>query len=263
LQPIAEWAEIVRANRRPVGSDNPFLQLQEEASKQIIKSLDTFQDIRDRFVETLFLSVYGSAPLQAMVGLRSDAAVAQKRAAREVAREAAQQKMLAELAPRIDQGGLREAAIRALVYIGLGRPQHMVDERGFAVLRQFRANRPEKDRMTLAEFKAILREQFLILLLDQEHAVAALPKLLPQDPTERATASELIREVVSAAAAPTGEMERRLLEIEAIFKAGPAAAPEPGKAEWSVGATQSVRPLARGTKPRPVGTRRNIETHLD
>ena len=34
-------------------------------------------------------------------------------------------------------------------------------------------------RLTLAEFKMLVREQFFMLLLDREAALAAIPKLLP------------------------------------------------------------------------------------
>ena len=65
---------------------------------------------------------------------------------------------------------MREAGIRALLYIGLR--DAFVDERGFALLRRVRA---EHKGIPLAEFKQKLREQFYMLLLDEEGAVRAIP----------------------------------------------------------------------------------------
>ena len=41
-------------------------------------------------------------------------------------------------------------------------------------------------RLTLAEFKALVREQYFMLLIDEEAALAAIPSLLP--PTSRSGA---------------------------------------------------------------------------
>ena len=63
----------------------------------------------------------------------------------------------------------------------------MVDERSLEALRRMR--REDASRaLTLAEFKTLVREQFFMLLLDQEAALAAIPKMLPQDVDARRTA---------------------------------------------------------------------------
>ena len=85
---------------------------------------------------------------------------------------------IAELKSRIGEGGLREAAIRGLLYVGSARG--MVDERSLEALRNVRRN-DTGARLTLTEFKMLVREQFFMLLLDQEAALAAIPKLLPDN----------------------------------------------------------------------------------
>ncbi|MGO9236827.1 MAG: hypothetical protein ACLP4V_23140 [Methylocella sp.] len=70
------------------------------------------------FTETLFMTVYGSPILQAMVGLGSDNVKVRRHIDREVIREAAAQRMAAEIEARVDRGGLCEAVVRALLYIG-------------------------------------------------------------------------------------------------------------------------------------------------
>ena len=136
------------------------------------------------------------------------------------------------------RGGVCEAAVRALLYVGLGLPQSAVDERAFAVLRQIRAEHPESGRLSLVQFKELVKEQYLMLRSDQERAVAALPKLLPADAAERDAALALIRRVASAAGEPMGEAKTRLARIEALFAAATAADGE----QWEVAPPTRGRP---------------------
>ena len=128
--------------------------------------------------EAVFLNTYGSPLLQALVGLGAQQA-APHQAEHDLVREAHEARLRSELEHRFDVGGLEEAALRALVYIRL--PEGSVDERGFTVLKLIRASRPVGKRMSLARFKEMLREQYLLVRLDEERALEALPKLLGAD----------------------------------------------------------------------------------
>jgi hypothetical protein len=75
-----------------------------------------------------------------------------------------------------------------------------------------------------------VKEQFLILFLDEERAIGALPKLLPQDHRECAAALAVVRRVLSARGGLSGEGSRRLNRIEALFS-GPPAKVTPEAAE--------------------------------
>jgi hypothetical protein len=61
-----------------------------------------------------------------------------------------------------------------------------------------------------------------MLLLDEGRAIAALPKLLPEDRQECEAALTMVRRVLSARGDLSEEGSRRLARIEAIF-AGPPA----------------------------------------
>ena len=124
------------------------------------------------------------------------------------------QRRISELKSRVSEGGLREAAIRGLLYVGSARG--MVDERSLEALRSVRRN-DAGARLTLAEFKMLVREQFFMLLLDQEGALAAIPKLLPDNANARHAAFSAIREVLSASAAISGEVARRLRRVAELF----------------------------------------------
>jgi pimeloyl-ACP methyl ester carboxylesterase len=224
MRPIADWAETVRGNRRPVSPDNPLLACERMVSDMITSGLEMWGKARDAATEAFFFNTYGSPALQAMVGLRADETSVSRRIGRDVAREAAAKQAAAHLEQRIDQGGLIEAAVRALIYIRL--PEGKVDERGFAALKQISAELPAAKRIGLARFKEIVKEQYLILLLDAERAIAALPRLLPDDRRQCEDAVKLVRRLLAARGALSGEASRRLQRIEAMF-AGPP--PEVGR----------------------------------
>ena len=124
-------------------------------------------------------------------------------------------KRIAELKARIAEGGLREAAIRSLVYIGM--VGEGVDERAFNELRNIRA---ENSGLSLEAFKQILREQYFGLMLNCDAAMAAIPGMLPAAQAERSKALEMIRRTVSATGKVTGERAKRLAQIETLFAGG-------------------------------------------
>jgi hypothetical protein len=71
--------------------------------------------------------------------------------------------------------------------------------------------------LTLPEFKMLVREQFFMLLLDPEGALAAIPKLLPEDANQRRAAFAAMREVLSASGDITGERAGRLQRVAGLF----------------------------------------------
>ncbi|WP_424578771.1 DUF3141 domain-containing protein [Bradyrhizobium sp. USDA 241] len=206
-------AEEIEEKRKPVAKDNPFLAFQEQMSKQIVHALDSWRDAQEALSETIFLNVYGSPALQAAVGIDPNWESSRKR---EMSAEhrTMLEKRIAELKSRVGEGGLREAAIRGLVYIGSARG--MVDERSIEALRRIRRD-AGGSRLTLPEFKMLVREQFFMLLLDQQGALGAIPKMLPEDAAQRLAAFTMIREVLSASGEITGERASRLQRIAALF----------------------------------------------
>jgi hypothetical protein len=210
---VQSLAEKVSDDRKQVPTDNPFLAFQERVSKQIVSALDSWRDSQEALSEATFLAVYGSPALQAAVGIDPQS-VPSRRQEMSAAHHELLQKRIAELKSRIGEGGLREAAIRGLLYVGSARG--MVDERSLEALRSLRRS-DTGARMTLPEFKMLVREQFFMLLLDREAALAAIPKLLPENVDDRRLAFAAIREVLSASAAISGEVANRLQRVAELF----------------------------------------------
>jgi len=222
IAPVAVVAEEVRKNRRPVASDNPFIAMQENVSKHIVAALDGWRDFIEAAAERTFLTVYGSPALQAAVGIDpSDTRPLRKPAKNRLYQELVE-KRIAELKSYIPLGGLREAVIRALIYVNLGRGS--VDERGFETVRRLRSRYGD---MPLSEFKTLLRDQFAMLLIDEKAALAALPSLLPADAATRSEGFDAIRQVAAACGEISALDKKRLSEIGRLFGIGEEGAAIP------------------------------------
>jgi pimeloyl-ACP methyl ester carboxylesterase len=212
MAPVAGLAEQVRKGRRPVAANNPFLALQERMSHQIVAGLDAWRDATEAATERTFMALYGSAPLQQALGINP----ADRRPLRKAAKSALHHELMntriAELKSRMSAGGLREAVIRGLLFAGMGRAA--VDERGFEALRRIRETQSD---ISLAEFKALVREQFYMLLLDTEGALAAIPAMLPADAEIRRKAFDLIDEVLSASGELSAQDRVRSQQIGSLF----------------------------------------------
>ena len=222
MRQIAQLADQVREQRQAASPDNPLLQVQAMISEGIIAALDGWRDLRDHSMEQIFLAIYSSPLLQALVGMRASDEPPRRRPGMEPEQVAFIKARIAELKARVAEGGLAEAAIRSLVYIGMAGAG--VDERAFEVLRGMRAEHPD---LSLEEFKQILREQFFALLLDRDAALAAIPKMLPADTAPRAEILGKIRQIVSAAGKLDGEQAKHLAEIEKLFNTNEPSTPAP------------------------------------
>jgi pimeloyl-ACP methyl ester carboxylesterase len=212
LKTMAEWA---RRNRRPVAADNSLVVAEEGASGQIVAALDAWRDLRDRFGELLFFAIYGTPAFQAAVGIDTASTRPLRKAGSSVLHRQLLQERIAELKSRMATGGIQEAVIRAMCYAGM--PRQAVDERGLAMLRRLRAEEDGLPRTTLPQFKAMVREQFFILLLEPEAALEAIPNLLPADAELRRKGFAITREVLSAPGEIEPEVAERLRRLAHLF----------------------------------------------
>jgi hypothetical protein len=161
----------------------------------------------------------------------------------------------AAIAERIEQllatmegGGPLEAVVRALVYIAKG--QKSVDARSFEVLRNILKRYPS---ITLAHYKAVVREQWAMLTIDEKAALEALPKLLPSDAAKRRAMFEGIRDIRTAAGELEGEAKRRFEEVRRLFdlenrQAPPATKGKPQQRRRTGASKSWPRPARGGVK---------------
>ena len=143
LRGLADLAQEVRRQRQPAAADNALVQAEHVVSEQIEKALGWLcRDLRDQAQERLFLAAYGSPLLQALVGLKATDELPRRRPGDEPEHREFVARRAAELRSRIAEGGLGEAALRALVYVGLAERDG--DERTFNMLRRIRDERGGK-----------------------------------------------------------------------------------------------------------------------
>ena len=214
MRMVAKLAENVRNERTPVSKNNPFLAMQEQMSNQIVDSLDAFRDLTEKASERTFLTVFGQPALQTALGIDPTAPQSASKATVNPLHQQLMEQRIAELKTRIPEGGVREAVIRGLLYAGMSRGA--VDERGFEMARRLREAHGD---MSLADFKAMVRDQFYMLVIDQPAALKAIPKMLPEDREARRQAFGLIKQVLGARGDLSGDDEERLAEIARLFGA--------------------------------------------
>lgn len=239
MAPVADLANEVTQERRPVAAGNPFLAIEQAVSRQIVAGLDAWRQGVEMLSEAMFLSVYGSPFLQAAVGIDSSDTRPQRRAGKTALHARVLKDRIEELRARMDRGGLREGLARSLLYVAMANGA--ADERGFAAIRRMRRIEDGMPVIPLAQFKALIRDQFFMLLIDEEAAVAAIARLLPSDAGVRREGLSSLREVLHARGPLADEAERRWQRIVGIFDLSeePAAAP-PAK-------TASVKAIRRVT----------------
>jgi hypothetical protein len=210
---LASMGRWVQGQRRPAAKDNPFSGLQEIMSQQIVATLDSWRELRDSCAEQMFFSVYGSPSLQAAAGI--DKTNSLRKAPKSLLHRELLNARIAELKSSIPIGGLREAVIRSLLYIGMA--SGAVDERGFEMVRRIRRSHSEMPHLPLSAFKALVREQYFMLLIDQQSSLAAIPAMLPADRESRIKALDLLRQILAARGEIAGDVEQRLQRINHLF----------------------------------------------
>ena len=219
---VTPLAEKARAERKTPDADNPFL-------SNAGTGLGDDDGVDSKPSANPRSGARGHVPCDLWLALASGLAGndAKRRTATAEAGHVARSKVGAGGKDRngrttMDQGGPLEAEVRALVYIALG--QRVIDARSFEILRRTVAAHPE---VGLARYKAIVREQWARLTIDQEAALKALPRLLPVDADARRDLYEEIKAIRMAAGKLDGEAKRRLDEVDVLFDIGTCApAPE-------------------------------------
>jgi hypothetical protein len=226
VKAAAEWA---RTERRPVDQTNPFLAMQESFADVMMRGLKAAGEMRDAASEALFLNFYGSPLLQSALGLNPDEQPARPALEPDPERESAIAKRNAELERRFEEGGVAEAALRALIYIKLSVGS--ADERGFRLLKAAAETRSALDRTSVQRFKELAREQMLLVQRDPKRAIAALPKLVAPGSAEAEKTLAALNRLLEATGVDDDLAKGRIAEIEALLgaKASQASAAKRAK----------------------------------
>jgi hypothetical protein len=193
MAPVATLAEQVRGDRRPVPGGNPFFVMQEAILGQIVAALDAWGNVTEAVAERTFLALYGSPRLQTAVGIDPAGRQPLRKAAKSPLHKELLQRRITELKAAIPSGGLRAVVIRGILYAGITRGGF--DVRGFEALRRIREAHTD---LSLSAVKTLVREQYNMLLIDQDAALAAIPSMLPRDTPKRRKAFDLLGQFTRA-----------------------------------------------------------------
>jgi len=212
MAPVEAMAERVRKNRKRAAPENSCVAMQEVVSRQIAAALDAWRQTSEWLAEQTFLAIYGQPALQAATGIDAAGTGSQRKVVKDLLHGELVKTKISDLKSRIRDGGLREAVIRVVLYVGMARGS--VDERGFEAVRAIR--RVHSD-LPLPDFKQLVREQFYMLLIDTEAALAAVPAMLPADAGAKLGAFELIKQITLARGELSAEDRIRMLRVAALF----------------------------------------------
>ena len=240
---LAPVAVQVKNKRRKAAADNPFVQLEKQISKSIESSLDLWGEWRDALIERTFMAVYGSPLVQDIAGLGAREGSPREHPGVSPEHIAFVRRRVDELRKLVQCGGLREASIRVMMYIA--QAQGGIDSRSFNLIRQLRAQ--QEHSLSLAAFKKLVREQAMVMVVDPEGAVAAIPGLLSHhSASEIEAALEFVTRVATASGTLNAEGKKRLAQVARFYH---LAAQQSGQ-------TQEVDGLTA------VNLRRPLETNL-
>ncbi len=217
---VKHLAQQVEENRHHVGAGNPFVQAQSLFSNTIEHVLDNWRDRRDGLYATTFDAIYGSPTVQALAGqsMRDESPVRPHpgNSPEHCAFLAAE---LAGLDADTRRGGLPEALVRGLFFVFQTRGE--ADERHFHhALEVVRPHLSKNgfDRSAMAQFRALVRRQALLIKRDAESALAAIPHLLSTlSPKVRRDAARFISDMVTHGDRLSGKERESLRRVLDLF----------------------------------------------
>jgi len=227
----------VAAARKPAGADNPFLALQTQVSDQIVAALDAYRLARDKMAEQAFFGFYGSPFVQALLGLNADSEV-RPFPGTSPEKLAARQAQLDAYAAKLLTGGFDEALTRAVLYVTAA--DRMVDQRCALALN---VARQKLMHLSLAVFKALVRDQFFVLQLEHERALEALASMVPEaDAREKLL--QHVQTIVGAGDRPLAYERGRLDRLSQVLAKPIAKLLPPTTSDRTSAARAPTRPAA-------------------
>ena len=205
-------AEGVRQHRHPASQDNNFLQLEHAVSNQVVGALHFYRDLRDSCVEQMVKFAYGPMGLGAFFPPKPPLEVKAEKSAEEQSKAE-----LAALRGEFERGGFLEAVARML--IAVIKKRGAIDRRSFLIAHEISEHRSGQPAVSEADLHSLLAEQAMLMQLDPEAALKALPRLLPSK-TDRERAVAIVARIMMLEPAlsdpnsPMAKMVKEFLDLD-------------------------------------------------
>ena len=202
--PVKTAASMVKKNRQPVSTDNPFLAMEQNFSQTMESMLNAYRDIRDLSQELLFKMIYENPWTQLLFPIPEDGEAEKRQAMEKRLRMDA-----ARLHKSMHRGGYPDAVVRILLAImtakhELTREEYDTAEQVVRSLEQFKSIHP-------AKLREMVKTQARLLQVNRPTAIASLPKLF-DNPADRSEAMEVIDKYTTIAGRPLNADEVSTVE---------------------------------------------------
>lgn len=244
---VAEAAQHAREKRQPASSDNPFVQMQGAFSETVISLLNQYRDIRDWGYATSFDAISSLPWVQALTGQNVHKEPLRRP---HPSQSPDHRKYLAEKRAALNSsfqvGGVVEAGLRSLSHIFAARGE--TDERHFRHAAEI-APAELRYEFDMEAFRQLGRQQALLMKLDAQTALAAIPYLLRDTPAiqiDQAAAD--IRDLVKAGGALSQEEQKRLQQVLDLY--GEAARQTQAQVDAGKPAPEAQAPRQARRPPR-------------
>ena len=209
-------APVVKKNRSPVSPDNPFLDLEKNVSDNVVTILDSYQNIRDHFDETLFFAIYENPWMRLLYPETSGKKKLRKEQETEVMKEDSQiQKDKQHWSDAMEKGGYEEGVIRIVMALedsdhAIDRDSLYQDERLLESSARFKSLKKE-------DFIRIAQEQSRILQTDEDNAFKSLAKLITT-PKDRKTALTVAKKIILSGTSMSNRQKAVLAKINKVLQ---------------------------------------------
>jgi len=176
---VKHWAELARANRKPVSKDNYFVGLERRNSEQIAHALKAYGASRDDAIVKWVEFAYGPLGLGAVFPPDVPAEVAARSRAMVEVEQARQ-----EIEPLIQAGGFPEALAR--IVVGTAAARGAIERRSGHIGKHIRSYLKEHSKEVRSligavpiDWPAVIKAQTRIVMLEPQKAIEAIPALIP------------------------------------------------------------------------------------
>jgi pimeloyl-ACP methyl ester carboxylesterase len=211
MQIYKTLAPVVKANRKPISPDNPFLALERNISNNIVAMLDSYQMIRDHMEESLFFAIYENPWMKLLYPETSQKKEPDKEHKKEKTEEdALAQKNNDHWRSAIEKGGFEEGVIR--IVMALEDSEHVIDRDALYRDETLLVSGERLKTLDKKEFLRIAQEQSCILQVDEPGALKALGKLIVS-PEDRQTALTMARKIIASDATVSKKRKAVLTRI--------------------------------------------------